>query len=252
MVHDFEKFIISPKENILTALKKIDENRKGFLIVADASYTVLGTLTDGDIRRAFIAGKSVNDVISDIYKSEFTYLKNKDTVSSAIDIFKRKSIKFLPILDGNRRLFNILTKNQLHALLLQDIHADLGYDFFSMDEQIVDYEIYQRPWGFYKTTVYNEYYQSKVISVYPKSQLSLQSHEHREEHWIIVHGNGTVQIGESLIDIKCGSSLFIPKGCKHRLTNTDEKENLIITEVQIGDYLGEDDIIRYEDQYGRM
>ena len=158
----------------------------------------------------------------------------------------------MPILDGNRRLFNILTKNQLHALLLQDIHADLGYDFFSMDEQIVDYEIYQRPWGFYKTTVYNEYYQSKVISVYPKSQLSLQSHEHREEHWIIVHGNGTVQIGESLIDIKCGSSLFIPKGCKHRLTNTDEKENLIITEVQIGDYLGEDDIIRYEDQYGRM
>ena len=94
MVHDFEKFIISPKENILTALKKIDENRKGFLIVADASYTVLGTLTDGDIRRAFIAGKSVNDVISDIYKSEFTYLKNKDTVSYAIDIFKRKSIKY--------------------------------------------------------------------------------------------------------------------------------------------------------------
>lgn len=252
MVRDFEKFIILPGGSIFTALKKIDENLKGFLIVADASYTVLGTLTDGDIRRAFISGKSVNDTIGNIYKSEFTYLKNSYTVSSAIDIFKKKSIKFLPILDENRRLLNILTKNQLHALLLQDIHADLEYDFFSLDEQIVDYEIYQRPWGFYKTTVYNEYYQSKVISVYPKSKLSLQSHNRREEHWVVVHGRGTVQIGESLIDIKCGSSLFIPKGCKHRLCNTDENENLIITEVQIGDYLGEDDIIRYEDQYGRV
>lgn len=55
-----------------------------------------------------------------------------------------------------------------------------------------------------------------------------------------------------MIEVKCGSSIFIPKGCKHRLTNTDDKESLIITEVQIGDYFGEDDIIRYEDIYGRI
>ena len=146
----------------------------------------------------------------------------------------------------------LISISQLHALLLQDIHADLDYDFLSLDEQIVDYEIYQRPWGFYKTTVYNEYFQSKVINIYPKAQLSLQSHNHREEHWIVVHGTGMVQIGESIIDIKCGSSLFIPKCCKHRLINTDSKESLIITEVQLGDYLGEDDIIRYDDIYGRI
>lgn len=117
---------------------------------------------------------------------------------------------------------------------------------------MVDYEIFQRPWGFYKTTVLNDYFQSKVISVKPGQQLSLQSHNHREEHWIVAHGKGTVQIEQSEIRIESGSSLFIPKGTKHRLTNTDSSENLIITEVQIGDYLGEDDIVRYEDNYGRV
>ena len=82
--------------------------------------------------------------------------------------------------------------------------------------------------------------------------MSLQSHNHREEHWIVAHGMGIVQIEKSEIRIESGSSLFIPKGAKHRLTNTDSKENLIITEVQIGDYLGEDDIVRYEDNYGRV
>ena len=140
----------------------------------------------------------------------------------------------------------------MHAVLLQDLHADLTYDFWALDEGIVDYEIYQRPWGFYKTTVMNDYFQSKVISVNPKSQLSLQSHNHREEHWIVAHGNGTVQLDNSILNVACGSSIFIPKGCKHRLTNTDDKESLIITEVQIGDYFGEDDIIRYEDIYRRV
>ena len=60
-----------------------------------------------------------------------------------------------------------------------------------------------------------------------------------------------IQIEKSIINVTCGSFLFIPMGAKHRLTNTDEHENLIITEVQIGDYLGEDDIVRYEDIYGR-
>ena len=154
-------------------------------------------------------------------------------------------------MNENSELVNIITKYQLHALLLQDMHADINYDFTTLDDYVVDYEIFQRPWGFYKTTVLNDYFQSKVISVKPGQQLSLQSHNHREEHWIVGHGTGTVQIEKSIINVGCGSSLFIPMGAKHRLTNTDKKDNLIITEVQIGDYLGEDDIVRYEDIYGR-
>lgn len=158
----------------------------------------------------------------------------------------------MPIINCDGVLVNVITKSQLHAVLLQDLNVDLSYDFASLDEGVVDYEIFQRPWGFYKTIVLNDYFQSKVISVKPGQQLSLQSHNHREEHWIVAHGNGVVQIEKSEIRIESGSSLFIPKGAKHRLTNTDSKKNLIITEVQIGDYLGEDDIVRYEDNYGRV
>lgn len=245
-------FTVGENISVLEALQKINLNKKGFLIVTDSDGVVLGTLSDGDIRRAFIKGASVNDSITAVYTKAFKYLILKDGIPGAIECFKNESIKFLPVLGDKKKLLNIITKSQMHALLLQDIHADLNYDFLSLDEGIVDYEIFQRPWGFYKTIVMNDYFQSKVISVNPKSQLSLQSHNHREEHWIVAHGFGTVQLDQSVIEVKCGSSIFIPKGCKHRLTNTDERESLIITEVQIGDYFGEDDIIRYEDVYGRI
>ncbi len=244
-------YVIQDGASILSALKSINENTKGFLIVNNEANKVVGVLTDGDIRRAFIAVATTNDSITDFVVGKFTSLKIKNDISDAIEIFKNKAIKFLPILNENGELVNIITKNQLHALLLQDMHADINYDFTTLDDSVVDYEIFQRSWGFYKTTVLNDYFQSKVISVKPGQQLSLQSHNHREEHWIVAHGTGTVQIEKSVINVSCGSSLFIPTGAKHRLTNTDEKENLILTEVQIGDYLGEDDIVRYEDIYGR-
>lgn len=252
MLVSIENFIVGHSATVFESLKKIDSNRKGFLVVCSDDNTVLGTLTDGDIRRAFIGGVSIEESIEGTYKKSFKYLIVEDGISKAIALFKNEAIKFLPILDAEKKLVNIITKNQLHSLLLQDIHADLMYDFSSLDEGIVDYEIFERPWGFYKTTVMNDYFQSKVISVNPKSQLSLQSHNHREEHWIVAHGTGIVQLDQSAIEVKCGSSIFIPKGCRHRLINTDGKESLIITEVQIGDYFGEDDIIRYEDVYGRV
>lgn len=251
-IDKLKPFVINENITIIEALHKIDQNKKGFLIVVDKEGVVLGTLTDGDIRRAFIRGASVDKLIDDIYTKNFKYLLKSDGISKAIELFKSDAIKFLPVMDNENKLLNIITKRQMHAVLLQDIHADLNYDFLSLDEGIIDYEIYQRPWGFYKTTVMNDYFQSKVISVNPKSQLSLQSHNHREEHWIVAHGVGTVQLDSSVIEVRCGSSIFIPKGCKHRLTNTDDIEALIITEVQIGDYFGEDDIIRYEDLYGRV
>lgn len=248
----FEKFIVTVDQTLLDVIKKIDNNKNGFVIVVDDKNHVEGTVTDGDVRRALIANKELSTPIGDICVRTCTKLNNNQGLTVAIDLFKNSAIKFLPIVNEDNILTNIVTKSQMHALLLQDIQADLSYKFYDLDEKIVDEEIYYRPWGFYKTTMMNDYFQSKVISVNPKSQLSLQSHNRREEHWIVAHGVGTVQIGESVIDVKCGSALFIPKGCKHRLTNISESEALIITEVQIGDYFGEDDIIRYEDIYGRI
>lgn len=251
VVDKLTPFIIDENATILESLKKIDQNKKGFLIVVNKNGIVQGVLTDGDIRRAFIKGISVNESIAGVHTKKFKFLLHSDGISKATELFKSEAIKFLPVIDEDKKLLNIITKRQMHALLLQDIHADLKYNFLSLDEGIVDYEIFQRPWGFYKTTVMNDYFQSKIINVNPKSQLSLQSHNYREEYWIVAHGTGIVQLEQSVIEVKCGSSIFIPKGCKHRLINTDDKESLIITEVQIGDYFGEDDIIRYEDIYGR-
>lgn len=244
-------YIIEPNATIMDALKQIDKNTKGFVIVTDKNETAQGIITDGDIRRAFIDGISISDKVSSVYRQNFKFLFENSNIAEATDLFKSSSIKFLPILSADFRLTNLITKQQMHSMRLLDIHADLTYDFCSLDESIVDYEIFQRPWGFYKTTVMNNYFQSKVISVNPHGQLSLQSHKRREEHWIIAHGNGTVQIDDSLIEVHCGSTIFIPKGAKHRLTNTDDKESLIVTEIQIGDYFNEDDIIRFEDIYGR-
>ena len=248
----FELFTIDQSSSIIDALRLIDKNQSGFVLVWDNKKTLLGTLTDGDIRRALINGSSITDSVKGVYIEKFKCLKTTDSIGDAIELFKNKQIKFLPIVDNDGVLVNVITKAQLHVVLLQDINADLSYNFSELDDSVVDYEIFQRPWGFYKTTILNDYFQSKIISVKPGQQLSLQSHNHREEHWIVAHGKGVVQIEKSEIKIESGSSLFIPKGAKHRLTNTDSSENLIITEVQIGDYLGEDDIVRYEDNYGRV
>lgn len=248
---NLDGYVVSQDISVLEALRKINFNTKGFVLVVNEKGTLVGTLTDGDVRRRLINGDSLDVRVSDACNGKFTYLNESDGISAAIDLFKDQRFKFLPIVDADGVLVNIITKQQLHSILLQDIQADLTYDFSVLDENIVDHEIFQRPWGFYKTTVMNEYFQSKVICVKPGAQLSLQSHNHREEHWIVAHGMGKVQIDKSFIEIKCGSSLFIPMGAKHRLINTGTEDNLIVTEVQIGDYFGEDDIIRYEDVYGR-
>lgn len=246
------KYTVSSEDRVIDALSKIDANRQGFVVVVDKKQVVLGVLTDGDVRRAIIKGLTAEIKVNEIYTKKAIIVTVSEGFEAVTELFKNQAIKFLPIVDDAGKLINIITKSQMHALLLQDIHADLYFDFEILDPSVVDHEIFQKPWGYYKTTVLNDYFQAKIISVKPGGQLSLQSHNHREEHWIVVHGNGTVQLDNSIISVSCGSTVFIPLGCKHRLTNTDKSESLIITEVQIGDYFGEDDIIRYKDDYGRI
>ena len=247
-----DKYLINKNCSLIEALRQIDANKQGFVIIVEGNGSVFGVLTDGDIRRYLIADGVLNVTIDKIANKDYLSMQVDDNIGKAVELFKNEAVKFLPVLDNNLLITNIITKRKLQVALLLDLKLDLAFDFEQIDENIIDYEIYPRPWGFYKTTVLNDYYQGKVISLKPNGQLSLQSHNHREEHWIIVHGNGKVQLDGSEVIVTCGSSIFIPKGCKHRAMNTDETENLIITEVQIGDYLGEDDIIRYDDIYGRV
>ena len=107
-----------------------------------------------------------------------------------------------------------------------------------------------RPWGHYTSIANGSSWQLKRIEVKPNGKLSLQLHHHRSEHWIIVSGQAEVQINEEKKLLHENQSVYIPLGSKHRLTNSSNVP-LVLIEVQSGKYLGEDDIVRFEDKYGR-
>lgn len=107
-----------------------------------------------------------------------------------------------------------------------------------------------RPWGTYETVDLSERFQVKRITVNPRSALSLQMHHHRAEHWVVVRGTAQVTRGEDEVIMSENESIFIPTETKHRLENPGDAP-LELIEVQSGSYLGEDDIVRFEDNYGR-
>jgi len=107
-----------------------------------------------------------------------------------------------------------------------------------------------RPWGSYETVEQGDRHQVKRLIVKPGATLSLQMHHHRSEHWIVVHGTATVTCGDREFTVHENESTYIPIGTKHRLANPG-KIPLHLIEVQVGSYLGEDDIVRFQDAYGR-
>ena len=108
----------------------------------------------------------------------------------------------------------------------------------------------QRPWGAFWSLDRGAAHQVKRILVNPKGRLSLQFHHHRAERWVVTQGTATVTVDDAVMKIMPGGVVIIPKGAIHRLENLTESPVEII-EVQMGDYLGEDDIVRLDDDYNR-
>ncbi len=107
-----------------------------------------------------------------------------------------------------------------------------------------------RPWGSYDSIDSDEGFQVKRLIVNPGAILSLQMHHHRAEHWVVVRGIARITLNDDVFDLGVNQSTHIPVGARHRIENPGA-ELLHIIEVQCGDYLGEDDIVRFEDNYGR-
>ena len=107
-----------------------------------------------------------------------------------------------------------------------------------------------RPWGHYESLTLDHRYQVKRIVVLPGQKLSLQKHFHRAEHWVVVNGSALVTRDGERITVTENQHIYLPLGCIHRLENQGLIP-LTLIEVQVGSYLGEDDIVRLEDQYGR-
>ena len=107
-----------------------------------------------------------------------------------------------------------------------------------------------RPWGWFESLANGNRFQVKRICVKPGGALSLQSHSHRCEHWVVVEGEATVTVNDKVKLLTEGQSVYVPRGAIHRMENRGELL-MVLIEVQAGSYLGEDDIVRYEDLYAR-
>lgn len=130
---------------------------------------------------------------------------------------------------------------------VKDLVAEVKKDHKTMTEShVTEY----RPWGTSTTLEKQKNYKVKQVTIRPESKLSLQVHEHRSEHWIVLSGIATVTLDSKTFEIKANESTYIPKNTPHRLSNL-QKEDLIILETQVGTYLGDDDILRLQDDFQR-
>ncbi len=142
----------------------------------------------------------------------------------------------------------LLVANKACSQDVKHVYAELkarGHDAYRLHRTV------HRPWGTYTVLEEGSRYKIKRIEVKPGASLSLQMHHHRSEHWIVVSGMARVVNGENELFVAANESTYIPAGHKHRLENPGVV-NLVMIEVQSGEYLGEDDIVRFQDNYGRV
>lgn len=241
--------IIDRTSSLISAMNLIEKNKQGFVIVCNNENFLFGVLTDGDIRRAIISGLSLKTSVDMVCNQDVLRVSNVSNFNDIAEFFNKESINFLPVVDEGNKVINVITKNQFMALTLANLPLSLSNE---MPPLSANYDILLRPWGFFKITLKTPHSQTKILHIFPKQQLSLQKHEKREEYWVIAKGQAEVTLGSSVKKMHEGSYVFIPKGCWHRLRNISGKDNLIVSEVQLGSYFGEDDIIRKTDDYNRI
>jgi mannose-6-phosphate isomerase len=109
----------------------------------------------------------------------------------------------------------------------------------------------ERPWGSYAVLAEGDQFKVKTLEVRPGQRLSYQRHKRRAEHWFVVAGQGVITLDDGTIEARPGDSVDVPRGAAHRIQNTGSVP-LVVVEVQHGDYFGEDDIVRLDDDYGRL
>lgn len=235
----YEKFHLMPDISIDYAI--MEKTHCAATVISDITWSDLGTwdslydvlkkdnnsnVIDGDVltynvNDSLIFNKEKNKFVVDVNCNDLIIVNTDDVLL----ITKKNSSQML------KNVYNYISK---HRNELVTYH----------NESI-------RPWGTYKVLEEDKNFKVKRIEVNTSAQLSLQLHEHRDEHWVIIEGEGEVTIDDKIINVKTNDKVFIPKKSKHRIKNIGQTP-LIFIEVQYGSYLGEDDIVRFEDKYGRV
>jgi len=233
---DPESFAKVPDISIDYAL--MERSRNVAVVPCDIGWSDIGSWSAlGDLAPADDAGNCIEAeaVLHDVSRC---YIRSEDRLVGAVGIDN------LIIVDTPDAL---LVADRSRAQDVRQLYAQLkgrAHEAHRLHRTV------HRPWGTYTVVEEGPGFKIKRIEVRPGASLSLQMHRHRSEHWVVVNGQATVVNGDREFTVGTNESTFIPAGNKHRLENATA-EPLVMIEVQSGDYLGEDDIVRFNDKYGR-
>jgi mannose-1-phosphate guanylyltransferase/mannose-6-phosphate isomerase len=232
-----EPFLAAPSQSIDYAI--IEHARNTVVVPVEMGWSDVGSWQSlWEISEHAESGNVVQgDVVTENVKN--SYIRSEGPLVAVI---------------GLENLVVVATKD---AVLVS--HRDASQDVKKIVECLqetgrhhhIHHTVIHRPWGSYENIDAGDGYRVKRIEVKPSAKLSLQSHQHRAEYWTVVSGVALVTCDDQRFEMKKNQSTFIPQGAKHRLENPGS-EPLHLIEVQSGSYLGEDDIVRFEDSYGRV
>ena len=232
-----QSFALSPGDSIDYAL--MEKNNNVVVVPLDAGWSDVGswpTLYDIGVKDS--SGNVLKgDVIAKDTTNTYIYASHHMVTTVGVDN--------LVVIDTPDATF-IASQDKAHEV--KSIVESLQKK--GRDEAHSNRKVY-RPWGWYDSIEVGKHFQVKRLHVNPGAKLSLQMHHKRAEHWVVVSGTATAINGEAVLTLTEGNSTYIPVGTTHGLENKTN-EQLEIIEIQSGTYLGEDDIIRFEDIYGRV
>ena len=232
-----KSFQLSPSDSIDYAL--MERSKNVVVISLQAGWSDIGTWLA--LYESMQKNKDNNVILGDVFTQDTT----GSYINASHHLVATIGIKDLIIVDTPDATL-IASKNE--ASKIKKILDQLeGLD---RSERDVHRKVF-RPWGWYDCIESGPLFQVKRLNINPEAKLSLQLHHKRAEHWVVVRGIASAIIGNELITLKAGESTYIPIGVKHSLENNTINP-LEIIEVQSGEYLGEDDIVRFEDIYGRI
>lgn len=234
---DSKSFISCPTDSVDYAVMEKDKNI--FVVPMDITWSDVGSWKS-------LADLYDKDAAGNSYKANAVMCDTEDSFvySSGQRLVVTLGVKGVAVVDTPDA---VLVVNKHDSEQVKGLLNGLSKD---SHPQATEQYRSNRPWGWYESLIKRDGFQVKRLAVYPGAKLSLQSHQHRAEHWVVVCGTAIVTRGEEELQLEPNQSVYIPLGAKHRLANPG-KELLVVIEVQSGDYLGEDDIIRYQDIYSR-
>ena len=233
---DKSEFVKCPEISIDFAV--MEKTKKATVLSLDVGWADIGSWDSvWDVSKKNKDGNFIKGNILTINTSN-SYLRSEGRLIAAIGV---KDLIIVETRDA------ILISNKSSS---QDVKNIVDKLKLSNTPEGQEHKRIYRPWGFYETIVEEKTWKVKLINVKPEGKLSLQKHHHRSEHWIIVSGIAQVEIEDKVITLYENQSSYIPLGSKHRLSNLG-RIPLKLIEVQSGTYLGEDDIERFQDNYGR-